>query len=82
MADDQDEFGALYGDLEDTAVPRDDKTSAQQEALNTAAASAEDDESLFLQLYGGQPAPDTAPSISNKYIPEGTPSYVTSGLIL
>lgn len=55
MADEQDELAALYGDIQE---PETNAGSATAAALALAAqnAAVEDDDSLFAQLYGDQPA--------------------------
>jgi hypothetical protein len=61
MADEQDELAALYGDVQE--ADQDNATDAANisGAPSSAAAGAgEDDDSLFMQLYGDQPAPEEA----------------------
>lgn len=58
MADEQDELAALYGDLEETVVAATNIVTSADEPPKAAPQAAEDDNSLFMQLYGDQPAPE------------------------
>jgi len=51
MDDDQDEFGALYGDVAETK-PTEKLESASKQAAAATVTVALDDDDLFLQLYG------------------------------
>ena len=56
MADDQDELAALYGDIEPQQTDVAAGAGAQLNSVAQAAVAVEDDDSLFAQLYGDQPA--------------------------
>lgn len=59
MADEQDELAALYGDVQEPdQVNATDTANNGGEPSSAAAAAGEDDDSLFMQLYGDQPAPE------------------------
>ena len=56
--DEQDDFGALYGDAGVDASKN--AEPAQKPATAGNGTVAEDDDSLFMQLYGDQPPPEEA----------------------
>ena len=59
MADEQDELAALYGDIEgDEVVNATDAANTAGAPTSAAPGGGEDDDFLFMQLYGDQPAPD------------------------
>jgi hypothetical protein len=59
MADEQDELAALYGDVQEDDQANGADTAKDAGAPSSAAGGAgEDDDFLFMQLYGDQPAPE------------------------
>lgn len=59
MADEQDELAALYGDVQEAdQINATDAANISGAPSSAVAAAGEDDDFLFMQLYGDQPAPE------------------------